>query len=83
MPPRQPTHVDRRKTTPINTPSTRRLTRERLTGPVTYYTAIAGFVADEIIEWPLALFVAAGHALATHSANPALEAAGSGAEATA
>ena len=50
---------------------------------VIYYTAIAGFVAVEIIEWPLALFVAAGHALATHSANPALEAAGSGAEATA
>jgi hypothetical protein len=46
-----------------------------------YFAVVGALAALELIEWPVALVVAAGHALATRSRNPAARAAGEGAEA--
>ena len=42
-----------------------------------YFLALGGLVAVEVIEWPLALVIAAGHVL-MHSSNPVLKEAGEG-----
>lgn len=38
-----------------------------------YYAGVAVLVALEVIEWPVALVVAAGHALASRSHNQVVE----------
>ena len=38
-----------------------------------YYGALAGLVALELIDWPVALAVAAGHALASQHHNKVME----------
>lgn len=39
---------------------------------VLYYAGIASMAALDLIDWPVALIVAAGHALATNRTNSAL-----------
>ncbi len=48
---------------------------------LTWYTGLAGMAAVGFIEWPIALVVAAGHALATHTHNPETQGLAEGAEA--
>lgn len=44
-----------------------------------YYAGVAALAAAEIIEWPIALVIAAGHALA-HSHNQVIEGLGESAQ---
>lgn len=44
---------------------------------VLYFVALGALVAVEVVEWPLALVIAAGHVL-MHSSNPVLKEAGEG-----
>ena len=45
-----------------------------------YYAAVGVLVALEIIDWPVAVVVAAGHALATQQHNRAIQEFGEGLE---
>ena len=51
-------------------------TAERLV----YYGGIAGLVSAELIEWPIALVVIAGHEILKRSRNPVVRGAGKAAE---
>ena len=45
-----------------------------------YYAAVGVLVALELIDWPVAVLVAAGHALATQQHNRAIQEFGEGLE---
>lgn len=46
-----------------------------------YYGGIAALIAAELIEWPIAVVVVAGHEILKRSRNPVVREAGSAAEA--
>lgn len=50
-------------------------------GSLAWYVGLGAMTAFEVIEWPVAIVVAASHALATHAANPAARELGEGTEA--
>ena len=50
-------------------------------GTLAWYAGLAAMAAFEVIEWPVALVVAAGHVLATHARDPEVEGAAQGAQA--
>ncbi len=39
-------------------------------GSLAWYAGLGAMTALEVVEWPLALAVAASHAIATHARNP-------------
>lgn len=45
-----------------------------------YYGGVAGLVAAELIEWPIALVVVAGHEILMRSRNPVVREVGKAAE---
>ncbi len=49
-------------------------------GSLAWYAGLGAMTALEVIEWPVALLVAAGHALSTHAHNPELHELGEGVE---
>lgn len=50
-------------------------------GSVAWYAGLGAMAAFEVIDWPVALVVAASHALATRTQDPAVRQLGAGAEA--
>lgn len=50
-------------------------------GTVAWYAGLGVMTALEVIEWPVALVIAAGHAIATHTNKPDVEGAAQGAQA--